>query len=74
MPRSQPYGSDTLTEADIIRKATCGQCWVRSGQPCDPAVPGGWARYGEECFHPLRVSRAETRAGLLLAAVRGKLP
>jgi hypothetical protein len=71
MPAKQPYVDSSLTEADVIIMADCGQCWPGAGQPCDPAVPGGWVRVGEQCFHPLRLRRAENRAGLLLAAVRG---
>jgi hypothetical protein len=73
VPAKPPYVDGTLTEAEIIMKADCGQCWPGAGQPCDPAVAGGWVRFGEACFHPARVARAERKAGLVLAAVRGEL-
>jgi hypothetical protein len=73
MPNKPPYVDGTLTEAEVIRWARCGQCWADHGRDCDPSVPGGWTRVGQDCFHPLRLTRAERRAGLVLAAIRGEL-
>ena len=47
----------TLTYAEIVLMAWCGECWARPGTMC----PGG-------VFHQLRVDRAERKAGELLAA------
>jgi hypothetical protein len=63
-----------LTEAELIIRARCGECWAEPGWPCDRTVfTGGWITVGRSRFHQLRVERADRKLGGLLAAVLGEL-
>lgn len=62
-----------LTEAEIIIRAHCGECWARPGAECDRSVfTGGWVTVAGGRFHQLRVERADRKLGGILAAVLGE--
>jgi hypothetical protein len=64
-----------LTEADVIIRANCGECWAQPGKPCNRAVfTGEWVTVSGGRFHVSRVERIDRKLPGWRAAVCGERP